>query len=132
MRRFLCAALLVASTVGLAVIPAGADESGAPKVALSYDYSDNDAHASASNGSFNIIVNVLPEHLTGLIRIIAVPPDNSGDSNLVCSFQWIAQGQVECSFNFTTDGVWAIHAQYQVVPKTDVVASSVTNLRVDN
>jgi hypothetical protein len=132
MRRLLCAALLVASTIGIAAIPASADSSNPNKVALSFDYSDNSAPPSASSGTFNVIVDVLPGTSTGLIRMFAVAPADKNDANLVCRFQWISQSQVECAFNFPDNGVWAIHAQYIVAPQTDVVGVAVTNLRVNN
>ena len=132
MRRILCAAVFVASLVGAAVLPAAADPIP-NRITLSFDYSDNDAAASASNGTFNVIVNVLPEHNSdGLVRMVAVAPADSGVNNLVCPYQWISQSQVECTFNFSASGVWSIHAQYEVVPKSDVVATAVTNLRVGN
>jgi hypothetical protein len=131
MRRLLCAALIVASSIGIFVIPSTADDSSG-KVLLSFDYSDNSAPASASNGSFNVIVDVLPGSATGLIRMFAVAPASTNDSNIVCHFQWIDQSQAECAFNFPDPGVWAIHSQYVVVPNTDVVAVAVTNLRVLN
>lgn len=131
MRRLLCAALLVASTVGIFVIPATADTTDS-RVLMSFDYSDNTAPASASNGAFNIIVDVLPGDTTGLVRMFAVAPLNTNDPNIVCRFQWINQSQAECAFNFPDTGVWEIHAQYVVVPQTDVVAVAVTNLRVLN
>ena len=123
--------LLVASSIGFLAIPANADPIP-NKVLMSFDYSDNTAPASASSGSFNIIVDVLPGGATGLVRMFAVAPDSTNDSNIVCHFQWINQSQVECAFNFPDPGVWAIHAQYVVVPQTDVVAVAVTNLRVLN
>ncbi len=132
MRRLLCAALLVASTVGIFAIPATADSSNPNKVVLSFDYSDNTSPASASNGTFNVIVNVLPGSATGLVRMFAVAPADKNDSNLVCRFQWINQSQAECAFNFPDNGVWAIHAQYITAPQTDVVGVAVTNLRVIN
>jgi hypothetical protein len=131
MRRLLCAALLVASSIGIFAISAAADDSSS-KVLLSFDYSDNTSPPSASNGTFNVIVDVLPGDSTGLVRMFAVAPVSTGDSNLVCRFQWIDQSQAECAFNFPDPGVWAIHAQYVVVPQSDVVAVAVTNLRVDN
>jgi len=131
MRRLLCAALLVASSIGIIAIPAVAD-SGSGKVLLSFDYSDNSSPPSASNGAFNVIVDVLPGDTTGLIRMFAVAPASTNDSNIVCHFQWINQSQAECAFNFPDPGVWAIHSQYVVVPNTDVVAVAVTNLRVLN
>ena len=131
MRRLLCAVLIVASTVGIIVIPAGADLS-VNKVLLSFDYSDNSAPPSASNGTFNVIVDVLPGNTTGLVRMFAVAPASTNDTNIVCRFQWISQSQAECAFNFPDNGVWTIHAQYVVLPQTDVVANAVTNLRVLN
>jgi hypothetical protein len=131
MRRLLCAALIVASTIGIFAVPATADPTD-NKTLLSFDYSDNTAPPSASNGSFNVIVDVLPGDSTGLVRMFAVAPQSTGDSNIVCHFQWIDQSQVECAFNFPDPGVWAIHAQYVIAPQTDVIAVAVTNLRVDN
>jgi hypothetical protein len=131
MRRLLCAALLVASSVGIFVIPVSADPNP-NKIILSFDFSDNSAAASASQGSFNVIVDVLPDAATGLVRMFAVAPASTNDSNLVCRFHWINQSQVECAFNFPDNGVWAVHAQYQIVPDTDVVGVAVTNLRVNN
>ena len=131
MRRLLCAVLLVASSIGIIAIPAVAD-SGNGTVLLSFDYSDNSAPPSVSNGPFNVIVDVLPGDSTGLIRMFAVAPASTNDSNIVCHFQWINQSQAECAFNFPDNGVWAIHSQYVVAPQTDVVAVAVTNLRVNN
>jgi hypothetical protein len=122
---------MVASSIGIIVIPAAADDSS-DKVLLSFDYSDNSAPASVSNGSFNVIVDVLPGDATGLVRMFAVAPASTNDPNIVCHFQWINQSQAACAFNFPDTGVWAIHAQYVVVPQTDVVAVAVTNLRVLN
>jgi hypothetical protein len=131
MRRLLCAALFVASSIGIIVIPAAAD-STPDKVLLSFDYSDNSARPSVSNGTFNVIVDVLPGDSTGLVRMFAVAPASTNDPNIVCRFQWIDQSQAECAFNFPDNGVWSIHAQYVVVPQTDVAAVAVTNLRVLN
>jgi hypothetical protein len=131
MRRLLCAAIFVASLVGAAVVPAGADPIP-NRITLSFDYTDNNAPASVSNGAFNVIVNVLPEGASGLIRMVAIAPAGSSASNQVCRFQWINVGQAECAFNFPDNGIWAIHAQFEVVPQSDLVASAVTNLRVTN
>lgn len=131
MRRLLCAAIFVASLVGAAVVPAAADPIP-NRITLSFDYTDNNAPASVSNGAFNVIVNVLPEGASGLIRMVAIAPADSSASNQVCRFQWINQGQAECAFNFPDNGIWAIHAQFEVVPQGDLVASAVTNLRVTN
>jgi hypothetical protein len=121
----------VASSIGIIAVPAVADSSSGT-VLLSFDYSDNSSPPSAANGTFNVIVDVLPGDTTGLVRMFAVAPDNLNDSNIVCHFQWINQSQVECAFNFPDPGVWAIHSQYVVAPQTDVVAVAVTNLRVLN
>ncbi len=106
--------------------------SGQSAINLSFDYSDNSSAATSSNGPFNIIVDVLPGHIAGAIRIIAVSPDGSGVSNLVCSYQEIKKFQVECPFNFTTDGVWSIRAQMVDDDRSNVLATAVTNLRVAN
>lgn len=112
------------------MIPAGADPITPSKVALSFDYSDNASPASASNGTFNIIVDVLPERTPGVVRIVAFSPDGLSSDNLACAYQAVAQGQVECAFNFTSSGVWSIHAQYATSKQDDVSATAKTNLRV--
>ncbi|MBW4077825.1 MAG: hypothetical protein HIU84_04805 [Acidobacteria bacterium] len=139
MRRLLVSALLVASSVGIFTIPAAADPASSSttttipsKVTLSFDYSDNSSPASASNGRFNIIVDVLPEHTPGVVKIVAVAPDSANVDNLTCNFQAVQQSQVECAFNFTASGVWSIRALYSVTPKDDVSAFARTNLRVAN
>ncbi|HVA70775.1 MAG TPA: hypothetical protein VNF08_05580 [Acidimicrobiales bacterium] len=132
MRRVLLAALFVASSVGMFTIPAVADNSGNGNVVLSFDFSDNSAPASLSNGPFNVIADVLPEHTGGVVRMIAIAPDNAGVSNLVCSFQPVQQSQVECAFNFTSNGVWTVKAQYAPDVRSDVVSVSITRLRVAN
>ncbi len=130
MRRVLCAAIVVAASYGFLALPAGADTTTPPGTTLSFDYSDNTSPASASNGTFNIIVDVIPEHTSGVVRIIAAAPANSDDSNLVCNFQQISYSQVECAFNFTSSGVWAIHAYYATSTKDPVTATAVASLRV--
>jgi hypothetical protein len=132
MRRALLAALFVASSVGILSLPAGADSPAPSNIVLSFDFSDNSAPASASNGPFNVIANVLPEHTGGVVRMVAIAPDNSGNSNLVCPFQPVQQSQVECAFNFTTNGVWSIKAQFAPDNKSDVSSISITRLRVTN
>jgi hypothetical protein len=139
MRRLIVAALLVASSVGIFSVSALADPASnsttttsPSKITLSFDYSDNSSPASVSNGLFNIIVDVLPEHTPGVVKIVAVAPDASGVDNLTCSFQPVQQSQVECAFNFTANGVWSIHALYAVTPKDSVTAFARTNLRVAN
>ncbi len=131
MRRLLCAVLLVAGSVGIIAIPVSADPNP-NQIVLSFDFSDNTAAASVSQGPFNVVVDVLPGGATGLIRMFAVAPASTNDSNLVCRFHWINQSQVECAFNFPDNGVWSIHSQYQTAPDTDVVGVAVTNLRVNN
>ena len=134
MRRALVAALLAVSSIGVFAIPALADGGATDpnKVALSFDFSDNDVGASVSNGAFNIITDVLPEHTAGLVRMIAVAPDGTNDPNMICAFQSVQQSQVECSFTFPDPGVWIIKSQYQPAPKTDVTTSAVIRLRVGN
>ena len=138
MRRLLCAALLVAATGGFLALPAGADtlaaSGSAPGTTLSFDYSDNTSPPSASNGTFNIIVDVIPAHTPGVVRIVAIAPANANQPNLVCDFQTITQSQVECAFNFTSSGVWSIHADYATSAKdpVTVTASAIANLRVGN
>jgi hypothetical protein len=137
MRKRLWAALLVAATVGLFALPAGADfavPNGPPGTTLSFDYSDNTAPPSASNGTFNITVDVIPAHTPGVVRIIALAPNNSTEPNLVCAFQSISYSQVECAFNFTTSGVWTIRAEYAASSKgsVSVTATAIANLRVGN
>ncbi len=132
MRRMIVAALMAVSTVGMLVIPAGADPGG-PKITMSFDYSDNSSPASVNNGPFNIIVDVLPESVNGLVRMVAFPPADSNQPKQFCSNQWIDNNnQVECSFFFTSDGVWSIRAVYSPAPHTDAMASANTNLRVNN
>ena len=133
MRRALCAALFVASSIGIFLVPAGADPPTNPdKVSLSYDFSDNNFPASASNGVFNIIVNVLPEQTPGVVRMVAVAPVGAGVNNLVCRYQVVNQSNVECAFNFTASGTWAIHAQYAPNRSLDVAATAVTNISVSS
>lgn len=139
MRRVLCAALLVAATAGLMALPAGADTAttggGTIGTTLSFDYSDNTTPASASNGTFNIVVDVIPAHTAGFVRLVAVAPASANVPNLVCAFQAITLNQVECAFNFSASGVWSIHADYTTSVKDPVNPVSVTaiaNLRVGN
>ncbi len=140
-----CVAFGMAGTAGADITPAVPIDpilSGVPiygNVLLAFDFTDNSTPPSASAGAldeFNIIVDTFPENTGGYIRMVAVPPSGSGLSNMVCttypygSFQPVQQGQVECSFNFTAPGVWAIHAQYESVLKSTVSSESITNLRV--
>ncbi len=129
MRRVLLVALFLASSVGFGVLPAVAD-SGSNLIVLSYDFSDNSQPAAVSNGPFNVIADVFPAHTGGVVRMVAIAPDNSGYSTLVCPFQPVQQSQVECAFNFTVNGVWTLKAQYSTDTHVDVSAVSITRLRV--
>jgi hypothetical protein len=130
MRRIICAALVVASSIGFYLIPAGADSSTPAKVKLAFDYSDNSVPASASSGTFNINVDVLPEHTPGVVRIVASSPDGLSSGDLVCAYQDVVQSEVDCSFNFTSSGVWSIRAQFAPFKSDSVSAVATTNLRV--
>lgn len=147
MRRVLLTSFFAAAIVGFGFVgTAGADISptvsinpidisGVPiysNVILSFDFSDNSAPPSASAGQFNIVADVFPGNTGGDIRMVAIAPSGSGESNLVCPFSAIQQAQVECSFNFTTPGVWSIRAQYAEDMKQGVSSVSITNLRVGN
>lgn len=154
MRRVLLAAIFVASGLGIFALPAAADNSSPSFVILSFDFSDNSVPAAVStdtnggfdfagislaavaandaNGAFNVIADVLPEQTGGYVRMVAIAPDNSGSTNLVCPFQPVQQSQVECGFNFTADGVWNIKAQFAPDTKSDVTSVTVTSLRVTN
>ena len=132
MRRALLAALFVASSVGIMSLPAAADNPLPLPIVLSFDFSDNSVPASASNGVFNVIIDVLPEHTGGVVRMVAISPDNSGVSNLVCPFQPVQKSHVECAFNFTANGVWTVRAQFAPDTKSDVTSVSITRLRVTN
>jgi hypothetical protein len=132
MRRALLAALFVASSVGIMSLPAAADTPIPLPIVLSFDFSDNSAPASVSHGNFNVITDVLPEHTGGVVRMVAISPDNSGASNLVCAFQPVQKSQVECTFNFTANGVWTVRAQFAPDNKSDITSVSITRLRVTN
>jgi hypothetical protein len=120
----------VASSVGLLAVPAGADSNNPNDIHLSYDFSDNSDPASASNGYFNIIVNVLPEHTPGIVRMVAIAPSDADVGNMVCPFQKVQKSFVECAFNFPVGGTWAIRAQYAPFRGADVAASVRTNITV--
>lgn len=111
------------------MVPASADSSPS-KVTLSYDFSDNGSAPSASGGNFTVVVDVLPERTPGLVRVVAVSPQDSGVSNLVCRFQAVDHSNVKCQFNFTAAGTWSIHAQYETDQGADISAWAVTNIRV--
>lgn len=134
MRRALFAALLAVSSIGFFTLPAGAMflSSAQSSTTLSFSLTDNSSPASASGGPFNIMIDVLPRSIPGAIRIVAVAPDGSGDSNLVCGYRDVLKGQVECAFNFTSAGIWSIHVQMTNADRSNVLAWAVTNLRVTN
>jgi hypothetical protein len=132
MRRGLLAVLFVAGSIGFVAIPAGADLTIQNSVVLSFDFSDNSVPASASNGTFNVIADVLPEHTGGVVRMVAIAPAAANQPNIVCSYQPVQQSQVECGFNFSADGVWQIRAEYSTDTKSTVSSVSVTALRVSN
>jgi hypothetical protein len=143
MRRALLAVFFVAASFGIYVAPSGADNPLFSNVVLSFDFSNNSAPASAntvgsastgpsSTGAFNVISDVLPENTGGFVRMVAIAPAASGNSNLVCPFQPVQQSQVECAFNFSADGVWVIKAQYSIDLKSSVSSVSITSLRVTN
>jgi hypothetical protein len=132
MRRALLAALFVASSVGILALPAAADPPVSLPIVISFDFSDNSLPASASSGVFNVIADVLPENTAGVVRMVAIAPDNSGVSNLVCRFRPVLNSQAECAFNFDANGVWTVRAQYAQDDKSDVSSVSITRLRVAN
>ena len=124
--------LFVACSIGFVAIPAGADLTIQNSVVLSFDFSDNSVPASASNGTFNVIADVLPEHTGGVVRMVAIAPAAANQPNIVCSYQPVQQSQVECGFNFSADGVWQLRAEYSTDTKSTVSSVSVTALRVSN
>jgi hypothetical protein len=137
MRRVLAAAVFVAVSLGFFTLPSGADLVIPSNVVLSFDFSDNSLPASMSTGvnnenPFNVIADVVPQNTGGVIRMVAIAPTNSTVNNLVCPFQAVQQGEVECAFDFTADGVWTVKAQYATDTKSAVSSVSSTSLRVTN
>src|SRR5665213_3598838 len=133
MRRLLWVALFSAASIGILAVPAGADIAtlnNLNPIVLSYDYSSNNQSPAVSNGPFSVIVDVLPEHTQGVIRVTAVAPDGSGSVPLVCVYQPVQQSRVTCSFNFTTNGLWSIRADFALDAKSTVEVYGVTVLRV--
>jgi len=110
----------------------GASASTSSNLVLSFDFSDNSTPASVSNGKFHIIVNVLPERTSGMVRIVASPPASMAVfiAPETCAFQKIVKSQIKCSFHFTTEGVWSVHAQYERAAKGTIAANAVARLRV--
>lgn len=138
MRRLLWTALFSAASIGVLAIPAGADVAtfgNLNPIVLSYDFSNNSAPASVSNGPFTITVDILPEHTPGFVRVTAVAPDGSASTPLVCAYQPVQQSQVQCTFSFTSTGLWSIRADYSITQKptastTSTQVFAVTVLRV--
>ncbi len=156
MRRVLLAVFFVAASFGIYVLPSGADSGLLTNVVLSFDFSDNSSPATVNNGNaagtacinvgpnaqspngaicsnaFNVVADVLPQNTGGFVRMVAIAPAASTANNIVCSFQPVLQGQVECGFNFSTNGVWEIKSQYSIDTVSGVSSVSVTSLRVTN
>jgi hypothetical protein len=136
MRRVLVAALFVAVSLGFFALPSGADVVIPSNVLLSFDLSDNSLPATTDAGAFDIpfvvIADVLPQNTGGVVRMVAIAPTNSTVNNLVCGFQPVQLGEVQCAFNFTADGVWTIRAEYATDTKSGVSSVSTTALRVSN
>jgi len=132
MRRLLCGALLIAAILGPVAMTNGANASTNSKIVLSFDFSDNSAAASASKGKFHVIVNVLPEHTNGMVRIVASPPAAMAVfiAPEVCSYKKIVKNQIHCSFHFTTVGVWSLNAQFEHAAKGKVTSNAIARLRV--
>jgi hypothetical protein len=133
MRRVLWAVLFTAASIGILAIPAGAETvlpTGLNPIVLSYDFSNNNQPAAVSNGPFNVTIDVLPEHTAGVVRVTADAPDGSGNAPVVCDYQLVQQSQVQCSFNFTTNGLWSIKADFAAGPKQPAQVFAVTVLRV--
>ncbi len=129
--------LLVLAPLGLLGSPAGAQaahsNADAP-VILAFDFSDNSQPASVSHNGFNITADVLSltSGAGGVVRMVAIAPADSTSSNLVCGFQAVRQGQVECTFNFTATGVWRVRAEWAPSTHDAVAVASETVLRVSS
>jgi hypothetical protein len=153
MRRVLLAAFFVAASIGIYVVPSGADSFSVTNVVLSFDFSDNSGSATVNFGAvagnscaesiasptsascvnaFNVTTDVLPENTGGFVRMVAIAPATSNAANIVCPFQPVQQSQVECGFNFPSNGVWEIKSQYSIDTVLGVSSVSVTSLRVTN
>jgi hypothetical protein len=154
MRRVLLAVFFVAASFGIYVLPSGADSGLLTNVVLSFDFSDNSGPATVNYGNaggaacitvgpnapsatsgvcanaFNVVSDVLPQNTGGFVRMVAIAPVASGQNNIVCPFQPVLQGQVECGFNFSANGVWEIKSQYSIDTVSGVSSVSVTSLRV--
>jgi hypothetical protein len=137
MRKVLVAAVFMAVTCGFFALPAiqsGADVVIPSNVVLSFDFSNNSVPATTDGGAFDIafyvIADVLPQNTGGVVRMVAIAPANSTVNNIVCGFQPVQQGEVECAFNFTADGVWTVRAEYATDTKSGISSVSSTSLRV--
>ncbi|MGA2969415.1 MAG: hypothetical protein ABSE75_06380 [Acidimicrobiales bacterium] len=56
----------------------------------------------------------------------AVAPEGSASVPLVCAYQPVQQSQVQCSFNFTSSGLWSIRADYALSGKTTTTTTTTT------
>ena len=129
MRRLLWTVLFSAASIGVLALPAGADivqPGNLNPIVLSYDFSNNSSPASATNGPFNITVDILPEHTPGFVRVTAVAPEGSASVPLVCAYQPVQQSQVQCSFNFTSSGLLSIRSDYALSGKTTTTTTTTT------
>jgi hypothetical protein len=152
MRRVLLAVFFVMASFGIYVIPTAADSFSVTNVVLSFDFSDNSGSATVNNGAaagdacvasasptsvacanaFNVISDVLPANTGGFVRMVAIAPASSTANNIVCPFQPVQQSQVECGFDFPSNGVWEIKSQYSIDTVLGVSSVSITSLRVTN
>jgi hypothetical protein len=153
MRRVLLAVFFVAASFGIYVAPSGADSFSVTNVVLSFDFSDNSGSATVNSGqasgnscddttasptsancvnAFNVTTDVLPANTGGFVRMVAIAPATSSSNNIVCPFQPVQQSQVECGFNFPSNGVWQIKSQYSIDTVLGVSSVSITSLRVTN
>jgi hypothetical protein len=153
MRRVLLAVFFVAASFGIYIAPSGADSFSVTNVVLSFDFSDNSGSATVNSGAasgnscdqttasplsiscanaFNVTTDVLPANTGGFVRMVAIAPATSSANNIVCPFQPVQQSQVECGFNFPSNGVWQIKSQYSIDTVLGVSSVSVTSLRVTN
>ena len=133
MRRVLCAALLVAGSLGILALPAvaAANSGGQNQTTLSFDFSDNNLPPAVSNGDFKIIVDVVSDQVGGLVRVVAESPSSSGVPDVVCKYQDVAKyEEAECSFDFAASGIWKIRAEYAADRTATVSAVSVTKIIV--
>jgi len=97
-------------------------------------FSNNSASASASNGPFNITVDILPEHTPGFVRVTAAHRKDQPVSPLhrsYCAYQPVSAESGAVPINFTTECLWSIRADYSLSTKaTSTQIFAVTVLRV--